>query len=79
MGIVGPQIYNTKFGPTYKVSYSACIGILSCCVLATCATWYAVRRGEKKEGQVESHGGNIEKRQSFDETKDVEKDKGYAV
>jgi hypothetical protein len=53
MGIIGSQIYNAKFGPTCKVSYIVCIGILSPCVAATSATWYVVHHKNRRE-----HNGN---------------------
>lgn len=53
MGIVGPQIYQSKFGPTYRVSYSASIGLLTGCLLAICTAWYFVRKGDAKRAQEE--------------------------
>ena len=55
MGIVGPQIYQSKFGPTYRVSYSTSIGLLTGCLLAICTACYFVRRGDaKRVEQVEN-------------------------
>lgn len=48
MGIVGPQIYQPKFGPTYRVSYSASIGILCATVLSVFAAWFFVAREDRK-------------------------------
>ncbi|KAJ4360923.1 uncharacterized protein N0V89_001492 [Didymosphaeria variabile] len=48
MGIVGPQIYQAKFGPTYRVSYICSIGLLCACLAAICTSWYFVRRGDRK-------------------------------
>ncbi|KEZ45632.1 hypothetical protein SAPIO_CDS1990 [Scedosporium apiospermum] len=48
MGIVGPQIYQPKFGPTYRVSFSASIGILSATVLSVASAWFFVARGDNK-------------------------------
>lgn len=61
MGIVGPQIYQQKFGPTYRVSYSASIGILSTTVLSVFATWFFVAREDRKRLETasgESGGGS---------------------
>lgn len=44
MGIVGPQIYNLKFGPTYRVSYTASVGLLAGTVVALLLTWWTVAR-----------------------------------
>ncbi|RGP65276.1 high-affinity nicotinic acid transporter [Fusarium longipes] len=54
MGIVGPQIYQSKFGPTYRVSFSTSIGLLVGTVLSVLATWFFVRRGDKKQAFYES-------------------------
>lgn len=48
MGIVGPQIYQSKFGPTYRVSYVCSIGLLSTCVGAVLISWAFVRRDDRQ-------------------------------
>ncbi|KLT46581.1 high-affinity nicotinic acid transporter [Cutaneotrichosporon oleaginosum] len=48
MGIVGPQIYNLKFGPTYRVSYCVSIGLLSGTIASLLLTWYAVARSDRR-------------------------------
>jgi hypothetical protein len=40
MGIVGPQVYQAKFGPEYRVSYATSIGLLVGAVGAIGATWW---------------------------------------
>ncbi|UQC86421.1 high-affinity nicotinic acid transporter [Colletotrichum lupini] len=57
MGIVGPQIYQSRFGPTYRVSYSCSIGLLCGTLLAVSAAWFFVSRQDRKErsnGRVEA-------------------------
>jgi len=49
MGIVGPQLYQPKFGPTYRVSYSCSIGLLCASLCAISTSWYLVRRADQKE------------------------------
>ncbi|KAK2055601.1 high-affinity nicotinic acid transporter [Colletotrichum caudatum] len=49
MGIVGPQIYQPKFGPTYRVSYSCSIGLLCGTLLAVSAAWLLVARQDHDE------------------------------
>ncbi|EXF75166.1 high-affinity nicotinic acid transporter [Colletotrichum fioriniae PJ7] len=49
MGIVGPQIYQSRFGPTYRVSYSCSIGLLCGTLLAVSAAWFFVARQDGKE------------------------------
>ncbi|KAH8174427.1 major facilitator superfamily protein [Sarocladium implicatum] len=60
MGIVGPQIYQPKFGPTYRVSFSTSIGLLACTVLSVLTTWFFVRRGDKKRAIQDSNRGSAE-------------------
>lgn len=48
MGIVGPQIYNLKFGPTYKVSYCVSIGLLAGTIASILVTWYTVARADRR-------------------------------
>ena len=63
MGIVGPQIYQPKFGPTYRVSYSASIGILCATVLSVFAAWFFVAREDRKRLEAasgESGGSDTE-------------------
>jgi hypothetical protein len=48
MGIVGPQIYQSKFGPTYKISYICSICLLSACIGSVLSSWYFVVKGDKK-------------------------------
>ena len=47
MGIVGPQIYQPKFGPTYRVSYSTSIGLLSLNVVSVLTAWWTVVRSDR--------------------------------
>lgn len=63
MGIVGPQIYQPKFGPTYRVSYSASIGILCATVMSVLAAWFFVVREDRKLAKgtsIESGGSDTE-------------------
>ncbi|PSS21951.1 hypothetical protein M430DRAFT_136699 [Amorphotheca resinae ATCC 22711] len=53
MGIVGPQIYQSKFGPTYRVSYGCSVGLLVGCILMIISTWYLVWRRDLKQKQKE--------------------------
>lgn len=54
MGIVGPQIYQPKFGPTYRVSYSASIGILCATVLSVFAAWFFVAKEDRKRLEADA-------------------------
>ena len=49
MGIVGPQVYQSRFGPEYRVSYATSIGLLVGAVGMIAATWWLVRRKGKDE------------------------------
>lgn len=44
MGIVGPQVYQSRFGPEYKVSYATSIGLLIGAVVMIAGTWILLRR-----------------------------------
>ncbi|RII06208.1 hypothetical protein CUC08_Gglean009423 [Alternaria sp. MG1] len=53
MGIVGPQIYQPKFGPTYRISYACSIGLIAICLGAVLSTWYFVRKVDAEEKTVQ--------------------------
>ncbi|KXT13092.1 hypothetical protein AC579_2146 [Pseudocercospora musae] len=53
-GIVGPQVYQSKFGPTYRVSYSISIGLLFGAVASVGMTWYLIRKRDLAVGEVKS-------------------------
>ncbi|KAK2007942.1 high-affinity nicotinic acid transporter [Colletotrichum eremochloae] len=57
MGIVGPQIYQPKFGPTYHVSYSCSIGLLCGTLLAVSVAWLFVSRQDRAEKPQTSGAG----------------------
>ncbi|KAJ0108205.1 high-affinity nicotinic acid transporter [Diaporthe amygdali] len=48
MGIVGPQVYQPKFGPSYKVSYSTSVGLLTVTVAMIGLTWFLVHMQDKR-------------------------------
>ncbi|KAI3393029.1 hypothetical protein diail_4805 [Diaporthe ilicicola] len=48
MGIAGPQVYQLKFGPSYKVSYSTSIGLLTVTMAMIGLTWFLVHRQDKR-------------------------------
>ncbi|KAK0386856.1 hypothetical protein NLU13_5169 [Sarocladium strictum] len=50
----GPQIYQAKFGPTYRVSFSTSIGLLVCTVVSVITTWFFVKRGDRKRALEEN-------------------------
>jgi hypothetical protein len=54
MGIVGPQIYQAKFGPTYRVSYICSIALLSTCLGAVLTSWFFVARDDKSRAKEQS-------------------------
>jgi nitrate/nitrite transporter NarK len=55
MGIVGPQIYQAKFGPTYRVSYICSIALLSTCLGAVLTSWFFVAKDDKRREKEETH------------------------
>ena len=48
-GIIGPLVYQPKFGPTYKVSFSASIGLVSTAIIFICITWYIIAKRDREE------------------------------
>lgn len=53
MGIVGPQVYQSRFGPEYRVSYATSIGLLVGAVGMIGATWWLVEKRRKNKGGAE--------------------------
>lgn len=53
MGIVGPQIYQNKFGPTYKVSYGCSVGLLTGCTFCIALAWYLVNKDDARRAKLE--------------------------
>lgn len=52
----GPQVYQSKFGPTYRVSYATSIGLLSVTVINILITWFIVNRRDKQRTDDEVIG-----------------------
>jgi len=52
-GIVGPQVYQPKFGPGYKVSFCCSIGLLAGAIASISATWYLVAKKDRSR-QIEA-------------------------
>lgn len=48
MGIVGPQIYQSKFGPTYRFSYICSIALLATCIGAITISWFLTAKDDRK-------------------------------
>ncbi|CAH0055990.1 unnamed protein product [Clonostachys solani] len=47
-GIVGPHVYSSVFGPSYRVSYGICMSFLVVGVCMILTSWYLVRRKDQK-------------------------------
>lgn len=47
-GAIGPQIFREAYEPEYHVPFAVCMGIVSCCICITCATWYVTRKTERE-------------------------------
>ncbi|KAK4966865.1 hypothetical protein LTR42_011178 [Elasticomyces elasticus] len=43
-GIVGPKVYLAEYGPMYRVSFAASIGVLASAIASIGATWWIVRK-----------------------------------
>lgn len=72
--IQGPQIYQPKFGPTYRVSFSTSIGLLCCTVLSVATTWFFVIKGDRKRALEEEAMAAGEEQDSGRDGSDVETD-----
>jgi len=53
MGIVGPQVYQSRFGPEYRVSYATSIGLLVGAVAMIAVTWWLTNKKRKSEESAE--------------------------
>lgn len=51
-GIVGPHVYSTVFGPTYRVSYGICLAFLAVGISANLTSWFLVHRRDRKVSQL---------------------------
>ena len=49
-GIVGPQVYQPKFGPDYKVSFCCSIGLLVGAIASISVTWFLVAKRDRAKG-----------------------------
>lgn len=45
-------MYQPKFGPSYRISYSTSIGLLTVTVVTICLTWFLVRRQDKRSEEA---------------------------
>ena len=55
-GIIGPQVYQKKFGPRYKVSFSASIALLAVASANIVIAWYLTSKRDKREKEEEERG-----------------------
>jgi hypothetical protein len=51
-GIVGPHVYSTVFGPTYRTSYVICLSVLLGGISAILASWVLVRRKDRRRAEL---------------------------
>jgi MFS family permease len=57
-GLVGPQMWQLKFGPHYRVSIAACVGILGLAIAAMACTWVLIRKRDAR--MVEEKASEVE-------------------
>lgn len=63
--MLGPQIYNLKFGPTYRVSYATSLAFLVGTVVSLLMAWWTTSRARKAqdvEGASVVSEGSLEAR-----------------
>lgn len=46
-GIVGPHVYSTVFGPTYRTSYMICLSLLAVGISGILVSWFFIYRRDK--------------------------------
>ena len=46
-GIVGPHVYSTIFGPTYRTSYMICLSLLVVGISTILTSWLFIHRRDK--------------------------------
>ncbi|KAL4950999.1 major facilitator superfamily domain-containing protein [Aspergillus filifer] len=78
-GIAGPHVYNTQFGPTYRVSYVICLCFLCFAISGVLVSWVLIRRKDRKvmkqsdaldaRGEESEDVENVEGRQIVGDTK----------
>ena len=52
-GIIGPQIYQKSFGPTYKIPFTVSVGLGCATIISIVSTWILVRKRDGKLAEVE--------------------------
>ncbi|KAL4878078.1 major facilitator superfamily domain-containing protein [Aspergillus karnatakaensis] len=59
-GICGPHVYNSRFGPTYRVSYIICLCFLLVAISGCLVSWLLVWRKDRRFAAKGSQGGESE-------------------
>jgi nitrate/nitrite transporter NarK len=54
-GIVGPHVYSTVFGPSYRVSYVICLCFLVVSITSILLSWVFVRQKDKRKSSIAAH------------------------
>lgn len=65
-GMVGPQVYQSKFGPTYRISYTVSIGLLAGAITMIATTWLLIARRDRE--CIETADNSIPAKDSTHET-----------
>lgn len=55
-GIVGPQIYQNRFGPSYRVSFSVSTGLACATIISIIVTWAVIRKRDRFPNAQKSAG-----------------------
>ena len=55
-GIIGPQVYQKKFGPRYKVSFSTSIALLAVVSANILMVWHMTNKCDKRDKKEEERG-----------------------
>ena len=59
-GVVGPHVYSTVFGPSYRVSYVICLGFLIVAIAAIVLSWWLVVRKDQRAAAKAACVGEVQ-------------------
>ncbi|KAL2862468.1 major facilitator superfamily domain-containing protein [Aspergillus lucknowensis] len=58
-GVAGPHVYNTRFGPTYRVSYIVCLSFLLFAISGILVSWVLIRRRDRRAADGSRDGEGL--------------------
>lgn len=67
-GIVGPHVYSTVFGPSYRVSYVICLSFLIIAISAIILSWWLVIRKDRHHAMKAARADQVQEEAGKDIT-----------